>query len=62
MSSPINSMVYSVCKCVRCGKGMGECLSSRVCMENCSCGWFREVGKQCNNDKCIEPSSAPPIK
>jgi len=45
MPSPLEKMIDSTVKCVKCGKGMKEC----KCWKKCNCGWFYAVGKKCRN-------------
>jgi hypothetical protein len=46
MPSPINRMIDSAVRCVRCGtQGFMKC----DCWERCSCGHFVEKGKPCRN-------------
>jgi hypothetical protein len=43
--SPIEIMMDSVMKCVKCAAKMGAC----DCWSKCECGWTYEKGKSCRN-------------
>lgn len=44
-TAPINRLIDSIVKCVKCGAGKGEC----DCWTKCSCGWEYERGGSCRN-------------
>ena len=51
MNSPIESMIDSVVKCIKCGKKMKDCLDSKDCTLICSrCGWFYRKDEPCRNE------------
>jgi hypothetical protein len=43
MTTPINSMIDAVMRCGKCGASKCDCY------KECSCGWYAERGKPCNN-------------
>lgn len=50
MASPIETMIYNVVKCLKCGAAMGKCDCWTKC-KSPGCTWFVEKGKKCRNSK-----------
>lgn len=42
---PIEILIDAAMTCCKCGAKMGRC----DCYEKCSCGWWADKGKPCNN-------------
>jgi len=51
---PLERAIDEICKCVLCGKPMGQC----DCWVRCPCGLLHERGKLCRNPAC-RPAETP---